>query len=100
MFTGQHFDMSADRFTLENMFAMELHRYQDIAEEIIANAVKELAIEKGVKDIADVWIAMQFTVQRHLKGNEDRGFILGPVDEIIQVLEDNYMNLQSMAASQ
>ena len=26
--TGQHFDMSADRFTLENMFAMELHKYQ------------------------------------------------------------------------
>ena len=26
--TGQQFDMSADRFTLENMFAMELHKYQ------------------------------------------------------------------------
>lgn len=25
--TGQFFDMSADRFTLDNMFAMELHRY-------------------------------------------------------------------------
>lgn len=31
---------------------------------------------------------------------EDRGFILGPVDELVQVLEDNTMNLQSMAASQ
>lgn len=46
--------MSAEKFTLENMFAMELHRYQEIAEEIIANAVKELSIEKGVKDIANV----------------------------------------------
>lgn len=51
---GQHFDMSADRFTLEAMFAMELHRYQDICEEIIANAVKELSIEKGVKEISNV----------------------------------------------
>lgn len=51
---GQHFDMSPDRFTLEAMFAMELHRYQDICEEIIANAVKELSIEKGVKEISVV----------------------------------------------
>jgi Dynein heavy chain, N-terminal region 2. len=100
MFSGQHFDMSPDRFTLENMFAMELHRYQDIAEDIIANAVKELSIEKGVKEIADVWLTMQFVVLKHLKGNEERGFIVGPVDEILQVLEDNSMNLQSMAASQ
>lgn len=46
--------MSPDRFTLEAMFAMELHRYQDICEEIIANAVKELSIEKGVKEISVV----------------------------------------------
>ena len=36
----------------------------------------------------------------HYSGNEDRGFILGPVDELNQVLEDNMMNLQSMSASQ
>lgn len=26
--TGQHFDMAPDLFTLDNMFAMELHKYQ------------------------------------------------------------------------
>lgn len=52
--TGQHFDMSGDRFTLENMFSMELHRFEDIAREIIANAVKELSIEKGVKEVENV----------------------------------------------
>lgn len=46
--------MSADRFTLENMFSMELHRFEDIAREIIANAVKELGIEKGVKEVESV----------------------------------------------
>ena len=33
-------------------------------------------------------------------GLEDRGYILGSVDELNQVLEDNTINLQSMAASQ
>ncbi|KAK9891062.1 hypothetical protein WA026_013388 [Henosepilachna vigintioctopunctata] len=98
--TGIEFDMAPDRFTLDNMFSMELHRYQDIAEEIINNAIKELAIEKGVKEIVDTWATMTFIIVKHIKGTEDRGYLLGPVDEIMQVLEDNSMNLQSMAGSQ
>ncbi|XP_011310250.1 dynein heavy chain 10, axonemal [Fopius arisanus] len=98
--TGQYFDMAPERFTLENMFAMDLAKFQDIANVIVTNAVKELAIERGVKDISDSWNTMEFTVIKHFKGSEDRGFILGPVDELNQVLEDNTMNLQSMAASQ
>lgn len=98
--TGVEFDMSPERFTLDNMFAMELDRFQEIAEEIINNAIKELAIEKGVKDIAEVWANLNFIVIKHMKGTEDRGFILGPTDEIMQVLDDNSMTLQSMAGSQ
>lgn len=98
--TGKIFDMSPDRFTLDNMFAMELHKYQEIAEEIINNAIKELSIEKGVKNISEVWESMTFTVHKHYKGNEERGYTLGTVEEIMQVLEDNSMNLQGMAASQ
>ncbi|XP_050294970.1 dynein axonemal heavy chain 10 [Anthonomus grandis grandis] len=98
--TGIVFDMAPDRFTLDNMFAMELHRFQDMAEEIINNAIKELAIERGVLEIADTWKTIAFIVYKHMKGNDDRGFIIGPTDEINQVLEDNSMNLQSMAGSQ
>jgi len=44
--TGQTFDMNAETFTLENIFAMELHRFQDKIGEIVNCAIKELAIEK------------------------------------------------------
>lgn len=98
--TGISFDMSAESFTLGHMFAMELHRYQDIAEEIINTAIKELQIEKGVKDVIDTWGMMLFTVHKHSLGTEERGYTLGATDEIMQVLEDNSMNLQSMAGSQ
>ncbi|XP_053669700.1 dynein axonemal heavy chain 10 [Anopheles nili] len=98
--TGQQFDMSPDRFTLENMFAMELHKYQEIAEEIINNAIKELAIERSVQEIATIWQQMCFNMVRYEKGGRMRGYILGATDEIMQVLEENSMNLQSMAASQ
>lgn len=98
--TGQYFDMSPARFTLDNMFAMQLHKYQEIAEQILTNAIKELQIERGVRAVEETWAAMTFKVNKHFKGMEDRGWILGPVDEITQVLEDNAMNLQSMGASQ
>ena len=44
--TGQTFDMNAETFTLQNIFAMELHRFQDKIGEIVNCAIKELAIEK------------------------------------------------------
>nr|XP_015221526.1 PREDICTED: dynein heavy chain 10, axonemal [Lepisosteus oculatus] len=97
--TGTSFEMNPDTFTLENMFAMELHKYADVISEIVTSAVKELSIEKGVKDVVDTWENMKFTVQRYYKGTQERGSILGSVDEILQNLDDNAMNLQSMAGS-
>jgi len=44
--TGQAFDMNAETFTLDSIFAMELHRFQDKIGEIVNCAIKELAIEK------------------------------------------------------
>lgn len=40
------FDMNPDTCTLQNIFAMELHRFQDKIAEIVNCAIKELAIEK------------------------------------------------------
>ncbi|XP_071441594.1 dynein axonemal heavy chain 10 [Hetaerina americana] len=98
--TGITFDLEFDKLTLENMFAMELHKYQEIAESIIANAVKERGIEKGLQQITEVWTVLEFSIIKHEKGEIDRGFILGSVDEILPILEDNAVNLQSMASSE
>ncbi|XP_014373608.2 dynein heavy chain 10, axonemal, partial [Alligator sinensis] len=97
--TGTSFEMTTETFTLENMFAMELSKYSDVISEIVGTAVKELSIEKGVKDIVDTWENMKFTVQRYFKGTQERGFILGSVDDIIQILDDNTVNLQSISGS-
>lgn len=45
--TGTNFEVNTDSFTLENMFAMELHKHSDVIEEIVTCAVKELGIEKA-----------------------------------------------------
>ncbi|CAM9556184.1 unnamed protein product [Bubo scandiacus] len=97
--TGTSFEMTTETFTLENMFAMELHRHSDVISEIVGTAVKELSIEKGVKEIAETWEHLKFTVQMYFKGTEKRGFILGSVDEILEILDDNNVNLQSVLSS-
>lgn len=43
--TGVVFEMT-ETFTLENMFAMELHKHTDVLGEIVTAAIKEVAIEK------------------------------------------------------
>ncbi|KAF0872101.1 DYH10 protein, partial [Crocuta crocuta] len=96
--TGVVFEMT-DTFTLENMFAMELHKHTDVLNEIVTAAIKEIAIEKAVKEILDTWENMKFTVVKYYKGTQERGYILGSVDEIIQCLDDNTVNLQSISGS-
>ncbi|KAM9259890.1 dynein axonemal heavy chain 10 [Cariama cristata] len=97
--TGTNFEMTTETFTLENMFAMELHKHSDVISEIVRTAVKELSIEKGVKEIAETWEHLKFTVQMYFRGTEKRGFILGSVDEILEILDDNNVNLQSVLGS-
>lgn len=47
--TGVFFEMT-ETFTLENMFAMELHKHTEVLNEIVTAAVKEVAIEKVGKE--------------------------------------------------
>lgn len=79
---------------------MDLGNYQEIAQTIVNNAMRELAIERGVHQVGEIWNTMEFKLMRHTKGGQDRGFVLGSTDELNQILEDNTLNLQSMSASQ
>ncbi|XP_039416979.1 dynein heavy chain 10, axonemal isoform X2 [Corvus cornix cornix] len=97
--TGTRFEMKTETFTLENMFAMELHRHTNVISEIVGSAVKELSIEKGMKEIIETWENMKFPIQVYTKGTETRGFILGSVEEILEILDDNNVNLQSVLGS-
>ena len=51
---GKEFEMDPETFTLANLFAMELSNYSDVISDIVGGAIKELGIETGVKDVAEV----------------------------------------------
>lgn len=54
---------------------------------------------QSVKEITETWEQLKFTVQTYFKGTVQRGFILGSVDEILDTLDDNNVNLQSILGS-
>ena len=97
--TGKTFDMNTESFTLEKLFAMNLHEHSEDIAQIVAGATKELSIENGIKEVENNWRNMKFTVSKYTKGTDDRGFILGAIDEITTQLDDNTMSLQSMGTS-
>lgn len=52
---------------------------------------------QGVKEVEETWGNLKFSVLKYVKGTSDRGFILGAVDEVLQILDDNSMQLQGGA---
>ena len=100
--TGKEFDMNPKTFTLENLFAMNLAEFTVEIGDLVGGASKELAIEAGVSQIASNWRgskAQSFDLYKFMKGTVDRGYLVQKTDDIVLQLEDNAMNLQSMAAS-
>lgn len=49
--------------------------------------------------MVETWENMKFSVLPYFKGTQERGFILGAVDEILLNVDNDAMNLQSMAGS-
>jgi dynein heavy chain len=97
--TGKSFVMNPDTFTLEKLFSMNLFDHTEKVQEIVGGAMKELSIENALKDIEQIWKNLKFNIVKYMKGTEERGFIMGVIDDITTTLDDNAMSLQSMSAS-
>lgn len=97
--TGQQFDMDPKTFTLANMFAMQLHNFREEISGITSAAVKELTIEQELQKVAAVWREQKFDLFKYTKGGEDRGWLLRSTEDVMVLLEDMSLNLQSMMAS-
>lgn len=52
-----------------------------------------------MKEVVTTWEMMKFSVVTYFKGTQERGFVLGAVDEILLTVDNDALNLQSMAGS-
>ena len=64
--TGKNFDMNPETFTLENLFAMELHNFADTISDIVGSANKELNIEKSLNEVVMTWHNQRFSIHKYI----------------------------------
>ncbi|CAF0886754.1 unnamed protein product, partial [Adineta ricciae] len=93
--TGVQFSMSAQT-TLEELLNLNLYNYEEEVRNIVDKAVKEMSMEKTIKDIENTWKTMEFTTDPHPRTGIQ---LLTASDELIETLEDHQVQLQNMLQS-
>ncbi|UYV64230.1 DNAH9 [Cordylochernes scorpioides] len=85
-----------DSTTLADLLSLNLHKYEDEVRNIVDKSVKEMAMEKVIKELESTWSVMVLGYETHLR----TGLSLVTVsEELIEVLEDNQVQLQNLMTS-
>lgn len=93
--TGVKFSMD-DSTTLKDLIDLNLHEYEEDVKNIVDKSVKEMAMEKVLRDLHNTWATMEFQTEIH----ERTGLkVLKASEEMIEILEENQVQLQNMASS-
>ncbi|XP_015433748.1 PREDICTED: dynein beta chain, ciliary-like [Dufourea novaeangliae] len=85
-----------DSTTLEDLLKLQLHKYEEEVKNIVAKSVKEMAMEKVLKELHDTWSTLEFGKELH---DRTKLNILKIDEETIETLEDNQVQLQNMLGS-
>jgi dynein heavy chain len=54
-----------DKFKLEDLIRLELHKFEDDVGEIVNRAQKEEKMEQALKKIAGTWVNLEFVFSQH-----------------------------------
>eukprot|EP00755_Sulcionema_specki_P014456 Sspe_Gene.56717::Locus_31184_Transcript_1_1_Confidence_1.000_Length_4789::g.56717::m.56717/K10408/DNAH; dynein heavy chain, axonemal len=90
-------DPEADNFSLQDLLSLQLHRFEDDVSNIVEKAQKELQIERGLEKVATYW-----DHEARFEYEFDTGLsthLLGPIDDIVEVLEEHLNALQAMQSN-
>ena len=72
--------------TLSDLLSLNLHEYEDEVRNIVDKAVKEMSMEKVLKELDVTWSAMEFEHEKHPRTQVT---LLKASEELIETLEDN-----------
>ena len=75
------------------MMMLNLHEHKEAIEEIVETAMKELKIEKKLKEIELVWSSMEIDYAPH---KDTEMFIPKPSEEVVESIESHQMELQGI----
>ena len=84
-------------FHLDDLLSYGILNHQDLVSEVSAAASGEAQLEDSLSTIRSGWADMEFTCLNHR--DQPGIFILGALDDIFTLLEDNQVTLQTMMGS-
>ncbi|XP_052612854.1 LOW QUALITY PROTEIN: dynein axonemal heavy chain 9 [Peromyscus californicus insignis] len=93
--TGVSFTMDQDT-TLAHLLQLQLHHFEDEVRGIVDRAVKEMGMEKTLKELQTTWASMEFQYEPHTRTHIP---LLQSDEDLIEVLEDNQVQLQNLMMS-
>uniref|UniRef100_A0A8C2YH93 Dynein axonemal heavy chain 9 n=1 Tax=Coturnix japonica TaxID=93934 RepID=A0A8C2YH93_COTJA len=93
--TGVRFVMDSDT-TLADLLKLHLHNFEDEVRGIVDKAVREMSMEKVLKELKMTWSSMEFQYEPHPRTNIP---LLRSDEELIETLEDNQVQLQNLMTS-
>jgi len=83
----------ADRTTLADLLALNLHEYEEDVKTIVDQAVKEMSMEKVLKELDATWSVMQFEKETHPRTNFT---VIRASEELIETLEENQVHCNAV----
>ncbi|KAM5310557.1 dynein axonemal heavy chain 9 isoform 2-T2 [Glossophaga mutica] len=93
--TGVSFVMD-EGTTLAHLLKLQLHCFEDEVRGIVDKAVKEMGMEKILKELQATWAGMEFQYEPHAPTHIP---LLHLDEDLIEVLEDNQVQLQNLMMS-
>lgn len=82
--------------TLADLLALNLHECEEEVKTIVDKAVKEMSMEKILRDLNVTWSSMSFENEKHPRTG---CMLLKASEELIETLEDNQVVLQNLMTS-
>ncbi|CAL4082253.1 unnamed protein product, partial [Meganyctiphanes norvegica] len=82
--------------TLADLLDLNLHNFEDDVKNIVDRAVKEMSMEKMIKELEITWSKMNFIVDEHPRTKTPT---IRASEEMIETLEENQVQLQNLMTS-
>lgn len=82
--------------TLADLLELNLHECEEEVKNIVDKAVKEMSMEKVLRELNATWSTMQFEQEIHQRTGCK---LLKASEELIETLEDNQVQLQNLITS-
>ncbi|XP_061501815.1 dynein beta chain, ciliary isoform X1 [Anopheles gambiae] len=85
-----------DSTTLADLLELNLHNYEEEVKGIVDKSVKEMSMEKMLKDLEVAWKDLQFEFDPHERTHLK---LLKISEEVMEMLEENQVQLQNLLSS-